>query len=378
MTKMLNDIIATKLERLLSQDTNTISEKILAPHKNILANLKEVYIFGAKRLGRKVANVCLRSGIDVNAFIDNDPSKQGQFINNIPIIPLQSVSKKAVIIICTTVHWYPIAKQLEEQKYHYISYPLLTLFDSKRFSPELTFEHMQEDIIENADKYFDIFNKLADEKSKVTFSNLIKFRISLNPLESFQNIDDPNDEYFDENILPLTKNEIFIDGGGYVGDTVRRFIDKKKSYKHIYYFEPDRDLFLQAKEELENQNNVTFANCGLYSRSATLSFNLTGDVDGFIDPDGEFKIEAVALDDFVKEKITFIKLDVEGAEQEAIKGAEKHISSERPKMAVAIYHKPSDLWKIPVQISSINDKYKYYLRHYSQTSLDTVLYCVPK
>ena len=82
--------------------------------------------------------------------------------------------------------------------------------------------------------------------------------------------------------------------------------------------------------------------------------------------------EAIAEGD----KVTFIKMDVEGAELESLKGAEKTIRRDKPKLAICIYHKPEDMWTIPLYIKELVPEYKLYIRHHSSGVCETVLYAV--
>lgn len=96
-----------------------------------------------------------------------------------------------------------------------------------------------------------------------------------------------------------------------------------------------------------------------------------------ISTEGEQIIEVVTLDDFVKnETISFIKLDIEGAELEALKGAKNIIKRDRPQMAICIYHKPEDIIDIPIYLKSILPNYRFYIRHKNIYFFDTILYCI--
>ena len=74
--------------------------------------------------------------------------------------------------------------------------------------------------------------------------------------------------------------------------------------------------------------------------------------------------------------VTFIKMDIEGSEYQAILGAEKMITSHKPKLAISVYHKPEDIWQLPLLIYRFNHEYKFYLRHYSFGNNETVLYAL--
>lgn len=70
-------------------------------------------------------------------------------------------------------------------------------------------------------------------------------------------------------------------------------------------------------------------------------------------------------------------MDIEGAELKALEGATECISKYSPQLAISVYHKPEDIIEIPMFIKSLNPKYRFWLRHYSLSWFDTVLYAVP-
>ena len=87
-------------------------------------------------------------------------------------------------------------------------------------------------------------------------------------------------------------------------------------------------------------------------------------------------IKAVALDDCISDLVTFIKMDIEGAELEALKGSREILKRYRPRLAISLYHKKEDLEEIPVYIKELVSEYKLYIRHYSNAGVETVLYAV--
>ena len=91
-------------------------------------------------------------------------------------------------------------------------------------------------------------------------------------------------------------------------------------------------------------------------------------------------IEVMPLDEDILEKITFLKMDIEGAEWDALLGCGRIISQDHPKLAVCVYHGYDDLWRIPALIESMNPDYEFYLRHYGGNCPPTefVLLCKPR
>lgn len=188
-------------------------------------------------------------------------------------------------------------------------------------------------------------------------------------------------QYFDlEELLNINKKEeIFVDGGAYNGETTLRF---KKwcqgNFKMAYVFEPDYSNFLMCRNNLKKQlRKEEFAvyNLGLSDRKDELYFESNKDSSRLVQT-GNMKVKVDSLDNLISGDVSFIKLDVEGAEGEAIKGAENLIKRCKPKLAISLYHKPEDIWEIPDLILRINPEYKLYLRHYTLLEYETVLYAI--
>lgn len=95
-----------------------------------------------------------------------------------------------------------------------------------------------------------------------------------------------------------------------------------------------------------------------------------------VEQETDNSIAVVSLDSCVNDRVTFIKMDIEGAEMEALKGAESIIKSQKPKLAICVYHKEQDMTEIPIFIKKLVPEYKLFMRHYSNDAGETVLYAV--
>lgn len=116
---------------------------------------------------------------------------------------------------------------------------------------------------------------------------------------------------------------------------------------------------------------------GLWNQKDELSF-LQRSSNGHLSQEGNIRVKLDALDHILKgEKVTFIKMDIEGAELKALQGSRNTIIEHRPKLAICVYHKPEDIIEIPLYIHEIAPEYKFYLRHHSKEYTETVLYAVP-
>jgi FkbM family methyltransferase len=186
----------------------------------------------------------------------------------------------------------------------------------------------------------------------------------------------PKEQYFPD-FLQLEK-EIFADVGGFDGQTSLELIKRCPDYKAVYIFEPSQDNLDLAKKNLFQHSNVQFIAKGLSNKFAELRFKSHDGAASSISELGDVVIEVDALDKIVSEKITFLKMDIEGAESLAIEGAMQHILNDHPKIAIAVYHKSDDFWQIPTQILAIRNDYDLHLRHYTEGTDETVMYFLPK
>lgn len=199
-------------------------------------------------------------------------------------------------------------------------------------------------------------------------------------------IDEANKiQYFDLPELKKyqKKDEVFIDAGAFDGQTSAMFAKWAGNYKKIFVLEPDP----QNREKCQKALDLIGAKYellpfGAWNKREELSFmaglNGASHVEGNRPESSEKQIivQADKLDDLIHEKVSFIKMDIEGAEINALKGAEKIIKTYKPKMAVCVYHKKEDIWEIPKLILGYVPEYKLYLRHYSLSKDETVLYCI--
>ncbi len=185
-------------------------------------------------------------------------------------------------------------------------------------------------------------------------------------------------QYFDLDIVKFGEHDVFIDGGALDGQDTIRFFELCTDSAYAYLFEPDLENFNKTKEKFQSYDNVDVIRRGLWDCEDTLKFNSGVKENSAISEDGNIEIQTTAIDDIeTKIPITFIKMDIEGSESKALDGARKTIIQEKPKLAICVYHKPEDIVEIPLKILEMNPDYKLYLRHYSYTDTETVLYAIP-
>lgn len=221
------------------------------------------------------------------------------------------------------------------------------------------------------------YDLLADDLSRQTFEAFLGAKAGGGPeplADAWR-----KEQYFPKGIVELSEREAFVDGGAYTGDTLLTFLRLTGGKcAGCFAFEPDPAAAakLAATVEKRGLRGVTVFNKGLWSAPAELPFAVWhGTSASAVSGAGEISVEADTVDRAAPDA-TFIKLDVEGAELEALKGAAATILRNRPKLAVCVYHRPGDLFEIPLFIKSLAPGYRFYLRQHQPVACETVLYAV--
>lgn len=236
-------------------------------------------------------------------------------------------------------------------------------------------------IHDNNDKIMFIKSKLADEESGRIFNNLIEYRITNHRglLESIY--ETSHKQYFPtDGIIKPVEGEIFIDAGGFDGLTTVDMAEwTKGKYAISYVFEADDFMYEICSEmlRLNNMQKVKVIKKAVYSHECKIkfddSYNLSGSAN--VSGNGNKEVDATSIDlEMKSEDVSYIKMDIEGAEREALLGCKKTIERCRPKLAISIYHKDDDLWEIPYLLMKKYPFYRYYIRHYTPYTTETILY----
>lgn len=329
---------------------------------------KELYIWGAGQKGKEIIKR-FSATWNIAGFIDNDVSLK-ECLGYMVFHPdnLKGDLNKFCILI-SPIEPGDIARQIYEMGISsYYSYFWLNL--KERYYP------LQKKIDE--EKIESVKSFLADEESRLIINRIVEKRKK--GILDYTDIKGDGSEYFGHGFFTYNENEVFIDAVGYDGDTIEEFVDFTQNiYKRIYSFEPDKNTGELLKAKLYKYGDkVRFYPYGLWSETTTLPFCNDNQLDSshIVNDDTAYsRIQCVKLDDIIKnEVVTFIKMDIEGAEIPALYGAKNIILKDMPKLAICIYHKPEDLWEIPLLIQSWVPDYKFYVRHYGERFYGTILF----
>ena len=328
------------------------------------------YILGINKLTKSVLK-----HVEVDGIIDDFTRVQRS--RKKEILQIDEVPKDAIILWTSTGSPLEVKHKLEDMGFKNISY--LSFYKYSAFDlvhpPFIT--DFENDYKKNSQRYNCIYDLLADEKSKEVFEKVTNFKMTFDYefMEGFTN--NHEGQYFDKELIPDIKNISFVDGGGYVGDTATEVIKNYPDFKKIYLIEPISENIRIAKRELGHLQNIEFLTCGVSNKKETLYFNEEKSFSTLYGK-GTQSVEVDTIDNIVKGKVDFIKLDIEGAEQDAIDGARETIMQYKPILAICVYHKAEDWYKIPEKVLDIQSSYNVYLRHYMEGIFETVMYFIPK
>lgn len=336
---------------------------------------KNICIFGAGNLGRAMAAEFEANNIRVDFFCDNDEKKWGEKIENLICISpleLEKIKEETIVIICTR-YYKEIKKELEGKRIPNID----RVYTNKFMIWKWLRENPVENVLDNIRKVMDI---CCDNGSKDILKRILLEWINCDS----GNLDSvcTYDQYFCPDIIRLAEKEVFIDGGAYTGDTLEEFLKFSNSrFERAILYELSEKNFKNLKSyveklETEVRKKIVCRNAGISDKNEVIYYSerdegtnekIKGDTEGRI----------IRLDDeWDNENITYIKMDVEGSEMAALRGAEKIIKAKKPKLAICLYHKPADLWEIPLYIKSLVPEYKIYIRHHTDLLNETVCYAM--
>ena len=327
------------------------------------------YIFGRNKFAESIARL-----IKVDGFID-DFTAEKDYLGK-PIVRIDQVPDDALVVVVVLGKPLMAEKRVRAFQFRSLSYYPFFKYSEKDLLGIDFQEDFAEQFVQNREKFEKVYFLLADSTSKNQLYNLINFRLSfdLYYLRGFAALEDR--QYF-EDFVEFSDKEVFVDVGGYDGYTTRYFARLCPNYKAIHFFEPEEVNMRVAQKNLADLAHITYYQQGLSDTKETLYFQTAGSA-SHIAASGDFSIAVDKLDELVTDAVTFIKMDIEGAEEKALAGCREIIAKHHPKLAVSVYHHSNALWQIPEYILSICPDYDLYLRHYTEGKDETVMFFIPR
>ena len=230
----------------------------------------------------------------------------------------------------------------------------------------------------------DVANLWADEESRILYAAILKWFVTL-ASESVP-APSPSAVTYIPDFLQLREDEVFVDCGAFDGDTVLQYVRASRGrYQEIIALEPDPQTFQELATYAKTLERVTPLNAGAGAENGKIPFVAGGLMSshaasagaaGFSAPDELVDVDLIRLDD-LSPRPTYVKMDIEGFERQALAGARGLLSAGKTAFAVTLYHRTSDLWQIPRFINEVAPGLRLYLRHYAEDWAETICYAVP-
>jgi FkbM family methyltransferase len=379
------------LREILTESISVVKEReASALDQLLLEHQNRVVLFGCGTLGRRAADLLREIGINPLAFCDSNRSRWGTDVSGLPILsPADAVAQFGLnslffVTIWNDFHWYKdtLAKLTSLGCTSVSSYaPIFWRFGDRFMDLRLLNEPAHR-LYQHLDEVFEAEDLWADEESLATYRANIVWRAKGDP--SHLPYPAPEKTYFPSDIFKLIPEEVFIDCGAFDGDTIRLIHSLVGSnFKAIHSIEADSISMQKLSSYLatlpvEIIEKIQMLDCAVGAERSVLRFSMSGNLTSKVEDVG-IDVPCIPLDElFVEEPVTLIKMDIEGAEYDALLGAKTIIKRDRPVLAICVYHTQSDIWRIPLLIRSIDPTYSLFLRSYDGDGLQTVVYAVPK
>ena len=230
-----------------------------------------------------------------------------------------------------------------------------------------TLERLSKFLKESSEKFEKMYQSLEDYRSKKIFYAILNNWYNYDFINLEQVMEKCFSHYFDLDIIPSCQEEVFVDLGAFNGDTVEDFIKiYGDNYKKIYAYEMTEQSMRELKERVKNYPRIIYEQKAVSDEVGMGSIKIheisTSSNQLELEEIGE--IEVTSLDDDIGEKITMIKMDIEGSELKALKGAENHIIKDKPKLLLSVYHGYEELLTLWEYLEKLDLSYHYYLRYY--------------
>ncbi|MEO6339609.1 MAG: FkbM family methyltransferase [Caulobacteraceae bacterium] len=309
----------------------------------------------------------------IDGVVD-DFAQAGAVWSGLPAISTARLPADAIVINCST-SISPVAVEQRIRAAGIAS--IVSIYELIRAAagaiewPEFVREQ-REDWRAFEGEWTDLFSLMEDGQSEQTLFDVLRYRLTANTQFMQGYAVRVKDQYF-EPFLDL-RSEVFVDAGGFDGDTTEEFCRRYPDYRKVLLFEPSERNMRAAKIRLEGHRDISFWPEGLSDSPGSITFNPeAGSASAVTSGPGE-EIQVTTLDRAVAEPVSFIKMDLEGWELKALAGCERHIRDDRPKLAIAVYHQAADFRNVCRYVRSIRPDYRVYLRHYTQGWSETVMY----
>jgi FkbM family methyltransferase len=383
-----------ELDQLLSEDVSAAKARAAGAFARLAGDRsKSLVLFGAGNLGRKVLTGLRRLHIEPLAFSDNNQKLWGTQVEGIPVLSPEDAAARfrdrAAFLVTVwgagqNVGQADFRRQLEGLGCTtVIPFAFLYWQHPDVFLPYWAID-LPHKILEQAAKVREAFELFAEPASQTEFVQQLRWRLHLD-FDAVNRVS-PDLQYFPRDIPTLPVGQVFVDCGAYTGDTLENYLQSQgDNFRHYLAFEPDpanferlRKYVAEQPASLRDRITVRPEVVGGPDQPEWVSFDATGTAAAALGK-GNCQVPTTTLDKALSGiEPTFIKMDIEGAELDALAGAAATIRRCRARLAICAYHCQDHLWHVPLAIRALSDSYQFFLRPHNRQGYDLVCYAVPR
>ena len=375
---------ATDLGTILGSDWRQAVERRRSEIHRRIAGRTDVVLFGAGYLGRHMRGDLDGLPFTPRAFVDNNNTLWGSEIEGLEVLSPDDAAARFGQSALWLITVYTNSSVIEQCRA--LGVPWVTCAELSWALPgphpsSLVFG-TPERLAESAQEIEAAASLWADAESQAEYRTQVRWRFLLD-YAALAAPRPPAEIYFPDDLIRPTAPEVFVDCGAFTGDTIQAFIDARGGrFEQIVAIEPDALNCDALQNRIDGWTEsaigpIRVESVAAGSHRGTLQFDTTGTAGSRVGS-GASSVAVAPLDEILADcRPTYIKFDVEGAEHDALVGASETIKANLPVLAVCLYHKPHDLWDLPLLVRSLGPGYRIYLRRYSDERWETVLYAVP-
>ncbi|HEX4855779.1 MAG TPA: FkbM family methyltransferase [Limnobacter sp.] len=309
------------------------------------------YVLGINPFADAVAD-----RVNPDGFIDESTSLTEY--RGKPVVKLSDIPAGSMVISTETQHTPKSALNKLLRLNGVASMDYFAVADASHFLlPQVpAISDTQKEHAAHPEKFEWVRDLFADQESREVFNRIMEFRLNAN-LRAMRFFNCTIEQQFYEPFLKFSPGEVFVDAGIEARHAIDAFAARYPYYGWIHCMESDEASLQAARKHQAASSKIEFHPIAL----------------------GDGKNAAIenSLDDRVSESVSFIRLDMKGAELKALEGMKWHIQEDHPKLAISVHNDPAHFWQVPEFILDICSDYKVYLRHYSEGLADTVMYFIP-
>jgi FkbM family methyltransferase len=380
--------LQTLLDELLAEPLAAAERRAAQAFDQIAAPFENrVLVFGCGYLGKLALSGLRAAGVEPLAFCDNNLRLWGSQVEGLAVLsPAEAAAryKHSAAFVCGIYNSTLPQNQLRQLGcLRVIPYPLL-FWKYWRFMPAEDRLELPHRLLARAGEMAAGYDLLADDRSRHEFCAQIRWRCLLD-YTCLPKADDAREMYYPPDLMRLIPDEVFVDCGAFDGDTIRSFLDRAGGcFGHIYAIEADPHNLRSLNGYLSGlapavADRITVFPYAIGKTDGAVRFSAQGFAGSKIGETGASQeVPCRRLDGLLDgTSPTLIKMDIEGAELDALAGGGDTIARSRSLMAVCAYHKCDHLWIIPQLIKAANPDYRIFFRRYAEDCWETVYYAVP-